>query len=246
MRMSKWFLFSLRGKDHSFAEFLLYLAYVTTRRMQSQLTGQGKVPWAETPCRANGFLPFSIAGIAVSVQGCRAGLCGEGELRAALGEVGSYTLDPSLPGSLENHRASKEGLLVSQPPKHGSDLHRDYASWSQNPFLRFSADGEEVFVVGRLFGPVSASVILDIFPHLPSPGSWCASFFFFSFYDIFSSCLFPLWLKVFLSLFSVFFWSETTLRLSVVAFNLEVLWLQAPWGQVSTSVCSLQCTWHLA
>lgn len=179
MRMSKWFLFSLRGKDHSFAEFLLYLAYVTTQRMQSQLTGQGKVPWAETPCRANGFLPFSIAGIAVSVQGCRAGLCGEGELRAALGEVGSYTLDPSLPGSLENHRASKEGLLVSQPPKHGSDLHRDYASWSQNPFLRFSADGEEVFVVGRLFGPVSASVILDIFPHLPSPGSWCASFFFF-------------------------------------------------------------------
>lgn len=44
MRMSKRFLFSLRGKDHSFADFLLYLAYVTTWRMQSQLTGQGKVP----------------------------------------------------------------------------------------------------------------------------------------------------------------------------------------------------------
>lgn len=85
-------------------------------------------------------------------------------------------------------------------PKHGRNLHRDYTSWSQNPFLKFSADGEEVFVVGRLFGPVSASVILDILPHLPSSGSWCASvFFFFSFHDIFSSCLFPLWLKVFLS-----------------------------------------------
>ena len=56
-------------------------------------------------------------------------------------------------------------------PKHGRDLHRDYTSWSQNPFLRFSADGEEVFVVGRLFGPVSASVILDILPHLPYSGS---------------------------------------------------------------------------
>lgn len=134
-------------------------------------------------------------------------------------------------------------------PKHGRNLHRDYTSWSQNPFLRFSADGEEVFVVGRLFGPVSASVILDILPHLPSSGSWCASvfFFFFSFHDIFSSCLFPLWLKVFLS-FSLlcFFKNEKTLRLSVVAFNLEVLWLQAPWGQVSTPICSLQCTWHLA
>ena len=66
----------------------------------------------------------------------------------------------------------------------------------------------------------------------------CLCLFFFSFHDIFSSCLFPLWLKVFLS-FSLlcFFQNETTLRLSVVAFNLEVLWLQAPWGQVSTSVC---------
>ena len=75
----------------------------------------------------------------------------------------------------------------------------------------------------------------------------CLCLFFFSFHDIFSSCLFPLWLKVFLS-FSLlcFFQNETTLRLSVVAFNLEVLWLQAPWGQVSTSVCSLKCTWHLA
>lgn len=91
-------------------------------------------------------------------------------------------------------------------PKHGSDLHRDYASWSQNPFLRFSADGEEVFVVGRLFGPVSASVILDIFPHLPSPGSWCASFFFFPFMISFlPACSHSDWKCFSLSLLSVFF-----------------------------------------
>lgn len=91
-------------------------------------------------------------------------------------------------------------------PKHGRNLHRDYTSWSQNPFLRFSADGEEVFVVGRLFGPVSASVILDILPHLPSSGSWCASvFFFFPFMISFlPACSHSDWKCFSLSLFSVF------------------------------------------
>lgn len=93
-------------------------------------------------------------------------------------------------------------------PKHGRNLHRDYTSWSQNPFLRFSADGEEVFVVGRLFGPVSASVILDILPHLPSSGSWCASVFFFFFFPFMISflpaCSHSDWKCFSLSLFSVF------------------------------------------
>ena len=40
----------------------------------------------------------------------------KGSSEQPLRKVGSYTLDPSLPGSLEYHRASKEGLLASQPP----------------------------------------------------------------------------------------------------------------------------------
>lgn len=115
-------------------------------------------------------------------------------------------------------------------------------------FLRSSVDGEEVFVVGRLW---SCLCVCDSRYFTTSSFLWvlvCLCLFLFLFFhDIFSSCLFPVWLKVFLS-FSLlcFFQNETTSRLSVVAFNLEVLWLQAPWGQVSTSVCSLKCTWHLA
>lgn len=46
--------------------------------------------------------------------------------------------------------------------EHGREMHRDCASWRQDPFLGSSANGEEVFVVGRLLGPVSTSVFLDI------------------------------------------------------------------------------------
>lgn len=40
----------------------------------------------------------------------------EGSSEKPLGKVGSYTLYPSLPRSLEYHRASKEGLLAPKAP----------------------------------------------------------------------------------------------------------------------------------
>ena len=122
----------------------------------------------------------------------------EGSSEQPYGKVGSYTLEPSpkapwntaeFPGRVSLHLS----LLLLE---HGREMHRDCASWRQDPFLGSSADGEEVFVVGRLLGPVSASVFLDILPHLPlflplGLGVPLTVFYFCS-HDVFSSCPLPL------------------------------------------------------
>lgn len=108
---------------------------------------------------------------------------------------------------------------------------------------RFSAGGEKVFVVGRCFSLVSASVFLDLSLYRPPSGSWCASDCLLLAFLISSLPAHPHACRRTFSLSHAFFFqNETTLGLPEVAFNLEVLWSHNPRGQGSMSVYSPQCT----
>lgn len=157
---------------------------------------QDQAVWAEAPCGAHDFHSLSTGGTAVSVQGCweegRRVPVEEGSSEWPMGKVGSYTHE--LPSRLLGGQWNFQGGYPCISASFFLSTAGRSTSWRQDPFLGFSADGEEVFMAVKPFGPVFTCVFRSF---TTSPSLWCASdclsfLFFFCSHDVFSSCLHPL------------------------------------------------------